>query len=378
MTVLRVAVNLLFLRPGRVGGSEVYCREILTELASRGDARLQIIGTRAMVESLGRFPADFEIFDLGWPYGPKRILAEQVGVCLAARRYRAGVLWSPGNFGPVFQDRMLPQVITVYDLQHKHIPEHFSLSTRIARTILMRLSLHHATHIIAISRFTAEDLVQRLGVSANKVTVVHLGSPRHAVPNDSDVGQALERHGVRKPYFYYPATLAPHKNHAVVIDALAAAARLMPVPDLVLTGDPSTRMGALNRIVRTAGMEGKVRHLGYVGREDVLRLTRGATAMVFPSQFEGFGLPLVEAMAMGTPVIASEAAAIPEVVGDAALLVNPLDVQAWVEAICLVTSDDATRTRLVNRGEVRAKAFDWGTCADATHRVLSEAGSAAS
>jgi glycosyltransferase involved in cell wall biosynthesis len=271
----------------------------------------------------------------------------------------------------------LPCVLTVADIQHEYHPEFFSTEELLARRALFRPSAERAEHIIAISAFTRQSLIDRFAIAPEKISVVHLGVDTRffAAPAAAVCTDLRTRYPLPDEYCVYPANLWPHKNHPRLLDALARipAARR---PHLVLTGSATRTQTALREEVRRRSLENSVSWLGYVDPDHLHALVAGARMMVFPSLFEGFGMPVVEAMAAGCPVACARATSLPEIVADAALLFDPTSSAAMAAAIEELWSDETLRKRLRAAGRERARRFQWRTTALRTRqlyaRVLNE------
>jgi glycosyltransferase involved in cell wall biosynthesis len=367
---MRIGINVLFWSPGRTGGSETYLRSLLREWhATLADPVVVFAGPRAQdaLAGLDRWERVRIPFDEDRPLA--RLRAEQAALPGLARRHRLDVLFSPGNFLPVLA--RVPQVVTVHDLQDRRYPGYFDARRRLARRVLMAASVRRARRVIAIGRGTADDLGKFLGTPAAKVRVV----PHGVDPGLANVPDAAVRakYALPERFAFYPATTFPHKGHATLLGAIAALRdRGIAVP-LVLTGGKGPAHEAVRARIEALRVADLVRHLGFVGEGDLGPLYRAAALLAFPSVFEGFGLPVIEAMTCGVPVVASDVPTVADVSGGAALAVPATDEAAWAEAIARAWTDDALRAGLVARGRARAAAFSWERCARETYAVLEEA-----
>jgi len=282
------------------------------------------------------------------------------------------VLWSPANFIAPALPASAPQVATIHDLQHLWMPENFSLLQRVARDVLFRATLRRARAVIAISGFTRDDILARYGAEASRVHGILSGLDAAEAPGDED--EVRQRYDLQGPFLVFPAAMTPHKGHAFLLRAFARAVDgLDPRLRLVLTGQKTDLWPGLCAIIAEHGLEDRVHHLGFIPRGDMITLTAAATALVFPSRFEGFGLPLLEAMQHGTPVIASKVTAIPEVAGEGAALLDPDDLDAWASAMRRVVSEPEWAAELSRAGTENTRRFSWRTCAEATLTVLEQA-----
>jgi glycosyltransferase involved in cell wall biosynthesis len=242
-----------------------------------------------------------------------------------------------------------PSVVTLHDLQHLDLPSMFPRSERAFRKVAWHRSVRGAARVIVISEFVRRGVIEHLGIEPARVRVVPLGLD-HARLHPEPVE--------REPFLLYPARGWPHKNHARLFEAFALVRRDRPELRLVLTGGGGH--GDL-----PAGVESR----GHVPRDEVVSLLQRASALVFPSLYEGFGLPPLEAMACGCPVACSNAAALPETAGDAARLFEPHDPRAIADAVLDVLADPDP---WVERGLARAAEFSWAATARATEAVYRE------
>ncbi|MBT9560168.1 MAG: glycosyltransferase family 4 protein [Myxococcales bacterium] len=364
--MIRVLVNLVYLRPGAVGGSEIYCRELLTALAGRDDLRLEVACLAGAADSLRPLGLPLHVIPAADYSLKTRLLAENRDVARLARG--ADVVFSPANFG-LMRPIRTPQVVTIHDLQHRHLPEFFSARKRFERDLMFRWTLRTARRVIAISEFTRQDLLSAYGPPEDRVATVLEGVRLGDRPTDAAALDARSRYDLKSRYVLFPATDNRHKNHVTLIRALA---RLGPEHDLslVFTGHRTGLYDAVEAEAHALGIAPRVRHLGLVPHADVFNLLAGADALVFPSRFEGFGLPILEAMHCGTPVLAADAASIPEVAGGGALLLPPTDDRAWAAALERLMGEPALAARLRAAGTQNLQRFSWDRCANETAALL--------
>jgi len=371
--MLHVGVNLAYLRPGRVGGSEVYVRELLCRLSDQPGVRVTGFCWAGAMPALGSVSGVHLEPLFSGPYRVwRRLLAETAPLALLAAKAGIQVLFSPANIAAIALPLGVPQVVTVHDLQHIHLPENFTPATRMARSALMRASLLRCHKAVAISDFTRGDCIKHLGVAGDHITTILQGSPEGiaaAAPPQIDV---LERYAIPREYVVYPAMAAPHKNHDVLFQAMARMPGQRPLSLVLLGFVPEAREGLL-AMAAARGVASRVLALGHIPRQDALDVIALARVLAFPSRFEGFGLPILEAMRFGVPVVASAAASIPEVAGRGALLVNPTDVDGWARALLLAANDSGVRHLLIEAGRTNLARFSWDRCARETLGVLSEA-----
>ncbi len=288
------------------------------------------------------------------------------------RRVVAENSWLPGqlrkngfdvvhHLGGIVPRSPLPAVVTLHDLQYLAYPEYFSATKRHYLNATQGRSLARARRVMAISEFTRTQAIEQFGLDPGKVVVVPPVLDLPPPPDDAERRAVRKTFDLARDFVLYPAATYPHKNHLTLVRAFANTCADRDV-DLVLTG--ATGAGAwgsahstsaqINALSGSLGVETRVRQLGYVSRRQLGALYAEAAMVAFPSRFEGFGLPVVEAMALGCPVVAAEATALPALVGGAGLLVDPDDVDGWAAAMSNVLDDSALRQQLRASGAARA------------------------
>ncbi|HXF96316.1 MAG TPA: glycosyltransferase family 1 protein [Gemmatimonadales bacterium] len=366
MSDRQVAFDTTVARLG-VAGPHVYVAELAQALRPLlGDrfrpiatslARLPTGGRRAgdRLRTLGR--------DLWW---------HQIGVTRAARRAGASLLHLPAGVGPI-QPRM-STVVTIHDLAVLAFPEFFPRWFRhYARVVLPRLA-RAADAILTGSQAAKADIVHTLGVPEHRVAVVPNGvDPAFApLPEGSERDQeVLRRFGLPRDFVLTVGSREPRKNLPRLLEALRLLRSRAGMDDVTLVhaGPEGWLADDLPAMVRRLGLTDAVRFLGYVSREDLVVLYGMARLLAYPSLYEGFGLPVVEAMACGCPVLTSNVSALPEVTGDAGWLVDPGSVEEIAEGIAALWSDAELRRTLAARGRARARCFSWERTARETAAV---------
>lgn len=269
----------------------------------------------------------------------------------------------------------VPVVVTVHDLTLLRHPE---LGTPALRRLVERAarSVREAARVIADSEATRRDVVELLDAPPDRVRVVPLGCDPRFSPGDAGAARrtVAAELGIAAPFVLHVGTVEPRKNLPALISAFAQARRARRLPQLlVLAGAPGWGVEPVRARIAAEGLAGVVRLTGPVSAAHLLALYRAADLFAFPSLYEGFGLPVVEAMACGTPVVTADVAALPEVAGGAALIVDPRDQAALAEALDRGLNDLEVRARLKAAGPARAAAFTWERCAAATLAVYDEA-----
>lgn len=365
--------KLLTLRAGGIGRYAIeLTRALLAEASARRPELEFTILTApqtspAVLEALGGRCAAH--------YVPARssVLRSLVFLPATLRRLRIDIFHGMDHVGIPLAGREGKCVVTVHDLIPLLLPRTF---TRRHRTIV-RLALarvrRRADLVLVPSRAVQRDVVERLGVEEERVVVVPHGCearfrPARGAADAAALSAAAGRLGLPPRYVLAVGTLEPRKNLTTLLHAYARlrAAAAAPPPELVLAGARGWLDGPVRQTVRALGLEAVVRLPGFIDDDDLPAVYRGAELVVFPSLREGFGLPLLEAMASGVPVVASSAPALPEVAGGAALLVDPLDVEAMAAAAARALRDQPLREKLRAAGIARAAQFSWTAAARQT------------
>lgn len=262
-----------------------------------------------------------------------------------------------------------PEVMTIHDLFPERFPEdEYKAHARLFRRLLLRRARRDSAAIIAVSEATRVDVVELMQVPPERVTVIH-----HALPARpwTDGAGVLARHGLAtEPYLFFIGRLEPRKNLLRLIEAFATLNRSGPRPPvLVLAGSESAQGAVLRARVEELGLASRVRFLGHVAEEDVRPLMEGATLFVYPSLYEGFGLPLLEAMACGAPIAAASGSSIPEVGGAAARYFDPRNTNDMVTVLRDLLASPEARVELVQQGRAQLARFSWQRAADDTLAV---------
>jgi glycosyltransferase involved in cell wall biosynthesis len=377
---VHVCVSLLTLFPGRVGGTETAVRELLRQFAAgNGPERVTVLANRHVASAY----ADFE-------RGPVRLHH--------VRSYRPGnsiptraLAMATARLAPAIVERDVPggidvlhhavtvpiprfrgpTVLTIFDVQHLDLPAFFSRGERLFRRWAYEGAARRATVVVTGSEYSKLRLAESAGVDADRIEVVPLGIDHQRFQPGPREGDAELLQGLRLPprFVVYPANLWRHKNHVRLLEALALTSDREL--GLVLTGQPYDRLEEVMAHARRLGLSGRVHYLGYVDRELVPALYRAAVGMVFPSLYEGFGAPPLEAMACGCPVAASAIGPLREVCGFAALSFDPESPDEIAAAIDRLAIDPALRATLRESGLERSRHFDW-LLAASRHRAIYE------
>lgn len=349
--VPNVVISMLTFVPGGMGGSETYAVNLLHELANMSAVNISTLFPKPYDD--GRPPVSRTLISTV----AGRSSAHRVGTValtltsLPGRRHiRAADLVHYPFSVPTPLPVRVPYVQTILDVQHRDMPHLFSRSERAFRRLAYDLPARRASAIITISDFSKSRIVSALGVDPGKVHVAYLGHQPLAVPPN---------HGEREDFLLYPARMWAHKNHGRLIEAVALLRNERPTLRLVLTGDPNEPNVAMPEWVENRGL---------VSRGELNDLYRRAACLVFPSLYEGFGLPPIEAMSVGCPTAVATAAALPEVCGSASVYFDPTRAADIARGIALALRDSS---RLSALGPPHAASFSWKRCAEAHAAVYS-------
>jgi glycosyltransferase involved in cell wall biosynthesis len=352
LAAVHVGISLLTLVPGQVGGSETYVRGLLRRLAldpsaapaSSAEDRYTVLASPGAAPTLEQYdngPVQVRSLDRYRPGSNSlaRLAAMLKARYLGRRLSRAAASEAGRPLDLVHYPLTVaiprlacPAVVTALDIQHELMPELFSSTERAYRRLFYATAIDRAAAVITISEFCKDTIVERHDVEADRVFVSHLAVDRELFSaSGSDDEELLAGLSLPERFVVYPANLWPHKNHERLLDAVG----MLGDEDLhlLLTGQQYGRWETLRGLAARLGVERRVRHLGYVPRDLVPALYRAAEGVVFPSLFEGFGLPPLEALSCGCPIAVAERGSLPEVVGEHAITFDPTSSQAIAHAI---------------------------------------------
>lgn len=292
-----------------------------------------------------------------------------VGLPRTARRAGVDLIHAPAYTAPFLAAS--PVVLTIHDVSYALHPEWYPYRRDALRRLFYRWSAHAASRIVTVSEFSAGEIAAAYGIERRRIDVIPLGVDARFGPRaDHNSASASGR-----PYLLHVGDVHERRNLGVIVEALARLARRSGAPELslVVAGQDRGALEGLRSRAAAAGSADTIVHVGVVSDDRLRTLYQEATALVYPSRYEGFGLPVLEAMASGTPVIGSRAASIPEVLGDAGMLLDPDDPEAWAAAILDVATDSARRSAMRAAGLRRAAAFTWERTARQTLDVYRRA-----
>ncbi len=403
--VISVGVNLLWLRPGRVGGSEDYSVRMLSAIGPDAPVDLTLFVHPDFAKTHPELAERHEVVTAPVArYRSLRVLGENTWLAEQCRRRRPHLVHHFGGTVPLIGNR--PSVVTIHDVQPLEFPERFGLAKRSYLRMMLPWSVRRAEAVVTVSGFCRDRLVDRLGVDPRRVRVLPApvpafaetsGAPPVVGPAPSGVSEGAPEAvsasagtsgvsmsvsaetseappvvgpapsevsgappvpvvpALARPFVLYPAITYPHKNHAVLLRALARLAGRGLEVDVVATGIPGPLDDRLDRLASSLGVGERWHRLGRIPAGVLEGLYRQALALVFPSRYEGYGLPVAEAMARGCPVLAADAGALPEVVGSGGHLLDPDDDGAWAASIGSLLRDPSARQGLSEAGRSRVR-----------------------
>lgn len=277
------------------------------------------------------------------------------------------------GIGPLSFNMPFKKIITVHDIIPVLFPDTFDFPISLLHRYFLPKTLENAEKIITVSNCTKEDILSYYNVSPEKIKVIHNAVNERFKPQESqEIGKVRNRYGLNFPFILYVGTLEPRKNIPIILKALHEIRIKNLDYKLVIAGKKGWKYKEIFDTIDALNLHNDVVFTGYVLDEDLPALYSAADLFVYPSLYEGFGLPPLEAMACGTPVITSNTSSLPEVVGGAGITVDPYDVDILADSIYRVLSDQKLKERMVEKGLDRAKEFSWKRCAIETLKVYDE------
>ena len=357
-----------------------YVRNLLTSMTplldhsrSEGTAGIDL---RVYVPagSAGTVDGRVRVVELGAALLDNIVTWSHVRLPLQLLRHPVDLLHAPFYTLPAFCP--CPAVVTIHDITFDLHPEWYTRRARIAFGGFARASARKARHVLTVSERSRSDIIAAYGVPPDHVTAVPLAPDPllKRVEDPSELGRVRAKYAQGSEYALHVGSITPRRNIGRLLDAFAAVRRRARDLVLVLAGRVEPPSGPIEADIRRRGLEGAVRVAGYVEAADLPALYSAASVVVYPSLYEGFGLPVIEAMACGVPALASTGSCFEDLVGDAALLIDPTDTAALEEGIWAILSDTTLRGRLIERGLARAAGYTWERTARETLEVYRRAG----
>jgi len=359
--------------PGIVGGTETYARCLLDEMARLGDENEYFVFVNRESE---RWPLPGNFTRVVCPVNAisrfRRYVYEQFGLPWQLRRYRIELVHSLGYVTPFFV--ACRSVVSILDIVYDY-PGAFTQVKRRLLQFLVWGSPRRADHVITISNASRREIIARLNVPEEDVTVTLLAYKPRPAGNPQEWAALKERLCLGERYLLAFSSMSPSKNIPMLLQALARLRQQgMRHERLVLVGHPPKRGVPLEQLVESLGLTDAVTFTGYLADEQLSLVLQHATAFVFPSLYEGFGIPVLEAMAAGVPVACSRVASLPEVAGDAALLFDPTRPDEMSDVLAQLLGDHELREKLVSRGRLHVERFSWTQTARTTLDVYRRVG----
>jgi glycosyltransferase involved in cell wall biosynthesis len=370
---LRIAIDAHSVGVG-LAGNESYATnliEALAEIDPINDYTLYVTSNEAVERFSKRWP-NFSVRTT-LPHTP--LIRIPLTLSAELRKHPVDVLhvqFTAPPFSPC------PLVVSIHDLSFEHLPETFNRRSRTQLRFTVRRSARKAARIISLSEHGRRDVIATYGISPEFVTAIPIAAPRQFEPieDEKELQRIRHTYGIAQDYILSVSSIQPRKNLTRLISAYAHLQAARPgtkLPQLVIVGKCAWLYDETLDAINENGVEGSVIVTGYVPDNDLPALYSGALCFVYPSYFEGFGLPPLEAMKCGSPVIAGNRTSLPEVVGDAGLLVNPFDVEAITSAMARLIDNPGLRSELSVKGLNRARMFDWRETARRTLEVYKDA-----
>jgi glycosyltransferase involved in cell wall biosynthesis len=370
---LRIAIDAHSVGTG-LGGNESYATNLIEALAEidQTNRYTLYVTKREAVERFGNRWSNFSVRST-LPHTP--LIRIPLTLSAELRRNPVDVLhvqFTAPPFSPC------PVVVSIHDLSFEHLPQTFKWRSRKQLRITVRRTARQASKVIALSEYARNDIVNTYHVSPDKISVIPLAAGDHFRPirDEEELQRVRQTYGIEGEYMLSVGAIQPRKNLGRLVAAYSHLRGAKPegkLPKLVLAGKCAWLYDETLRAIKELELSDSIILTGYVPDSDLPALYSGALCFIYPSYFEGFGLPPLEAMQCGVPVIVGDRTSLPEVVGDAGLLVDPFDVDALAAAIEKVVSDSNLRAKLSVQGLARAKLFEWRETARQTLAVYQKA-----
>ncbi len=354
-------------------GVEWYAYHLIQEfkkLPIAQDDRVVLYSAGPLQDDLKDLPERWEVRVLSWP--PKKAW-RMFRLNWEMLRRKPDVLFVPANKLPFFRGRRT--ITAVHDIGADRVLQVYEPKVRRRVRSATKRAVKKADQILTISEFTKQELIDVYKVPADKIVVTWLAADtdRYKQMRKDDIAQVLSKYRLGTSYLFHIGRLEAKKNIITLIKAYEMFKKQRGVGDpfeLVLAGSPGFKFSEIKRFLDASGVKDSIRVLGHVPEEDVPALMNGATLYLFPSWYEGFGIPLLEAMACGTAVLASEAGALQEVAGEAAAFAHPREAQTWSVRMSDLVFNAAKREELVEKGLTRVKQFSWKKAAEQTWEAI--------
>lgn len=360
---MKIGINITNLYPGRIGGAEQYARNIIHEMSA---AKKDILYVMVNSETLPTFEETENIRLCHIKDNEDR----DAQMNFYIDYYNIEIMFAP-LFYLAPNPCRIPSVVSILDVQHEYFPQYFNPLVLYSRRKATKDTLKSVDGILTISEFSKRTIIDKYGLHENNVEVTYLDSDSSFNRElDAEKKECLKKR-IGENYIFYPANMWPHKNHINLLKAYKILKTKYHInTKLVFTGDGKHQKRKIERYIKVNHLSEDIKYLGYQPQEDMPYIFANAALMVFPSVFEGFGIPLVEAMKAGVAIACSECGSIPEIAGDAAIYFDAYDPKDIAEKVYLLLNSRELRSKLIERGKVIAQKYSWNNCAEETRTYL--------
>lgn len=375
---MRIGINAIFFVPGEGGGIERYLRNLVRALQKIDHRNEYVLFTNKNNTATFALGDNFreQLIPVSASFRSIKILWEQSVFPLQVKRAGIDLLFSPGNIAPLFP--LCPSVVVMHDLIPFEWPENFGKLELQALKVLFATTARRAKKIITVSESSKKQIVKRFNLVRRKVAVVYEACDEIFLSgdfSDQETGYVKKELGITRGFILYTASTRPHKNVDGLLRAFGLLKKKYNIKQLlVIAGPTGPEHHSLLHTATRLGISNDVIFTGYVPDRILPALYSAASLFVYPSFYEGFGLPILEAMACGIPVVASNTTSLPEVVGNAGVLVNPHNFEEMAGAMYNILSDDKYSSALVALGKKKAQEFSWEKTAKGVSDVFCELG----
>lgn len=334
-------------------------------------------------QTLGvKFPDNFKFKVIPWPY-----LWTQAGLASECIKEPPDVLFIPAHTLPLIRRPSLKTVVTIHDLGAEFLPQYHQFPHKLYLNKSTEYAVKQATHLIAVSKSTKDSLIAKLHCDSQRISVIYEGyddekfNPQaskkklyHETESRPEslvkIRKVLDKYKIKLPYILFVGTIQPRKNLVRLIEAFSIVSSKASSISLIIAGKPGWTYEEIYSAPEKFRVEERVRFLDYIASEDLPIFYQNAHCFVLPSLYEGFGLPVLEAMACGCPVVVSKTSSLTELVGEAGLLVNPLNINDIAENLQSIINNSELREDLIKKGLKQVKKFSWEKCARETLKVI--------
>jgi glycosyltransferase involved in cell wall biosynthesis len=373
LTLVRIAIDAHSVG-SQLAGNETYAVNLIEALAEVDQSNQYTLYVTRQ-SAIDRFANRWPNFNVKRTVPHTPLLRIPVTLSAELRRNPVDVLHVQYTAPPLAP---CPVVATIHDLSFEHLPETFNRRSRAQLRLTVRRTARKAAQILTLSEFSRRDIVDTYGIAPDRVSVTPAAAPSHFKPikDETELRKIRETYGIERDYILSVSSIQPRKNLIRLIEAYSCLRGLRAegkLPQLVLVGKRGWLDNETFRAAQRHSANNDIAFTGYVAENDLPALYSGATCFVYPSFFEGFGLPVLEAMQCGAPVIAGNRTSIPEVVGKAGLLFDPFDTNSLVQALTRMLDDSEYRAALRTQGLARAREFDWKQTARMTLQAYQKA-----